>query len=196
MGKESKILKIIAYLVIWMLMLMLCTYGDAKLKSQHKDTEPPVIQLAEKEVTVTVGNYLNTADNIVSVQDDHDGALMMTGKLSEKTASYIIDDKELDLNTAGDYIITVKAQDKAGNQSKESYTVHVIDETDMYSNAEELIEKIKTEYTDKIQQQAKIINALRKVGNDAELSKVTIEAEDVNGKKYKTTIDLKKSSKD
>ena len=196
MERDSKILKIIAYLVIWMLMLMLCTYGDAKLKSQHNDTEPPVIQLAEKEVNVTVGNYLNTADNIVSVQDDHDGSLMMTGKLSEKTASYIIDDGDFDTNKAGDYIITVKAQDKAGNQSKASYTVHVIDETDMYSNAEELIEKIKTEYTDKIQQQAKIINALRKVGNDAEISKVTIEAEDVNGKKYKTTIDLKKSSKD
>lgn len=196
MDRESKILKIIVYLIIFMLSLMLSTYSDIKLKSQHNDTEPPVIQLAEKEVTVTVGDYLNTADNVAAVKDNMDGSLMMTGKLSEKTASYIIDDGNLDTNKAGDYIITVKAQDKAGNQSEESYTVHVIDETDMYSNAEELIEKIKSEYTDKIQQQAKIINALRKVGNDAEISKVTIEAEDVNGKKYKTTIDLKKSSKD
>lgn len=141
MDKESKILKIIAYLVIWMLMLMLCTYGATKLNSQHNDTEPPVIQLAEKEVTVTVGDYLNTADNVAAVKDNIDGSLMMTGKLSKKTASYIIDDGDLDTNKAGDYIITVKAQDKAGNQSKESYTVHVIDESDMYSNAEELIEK-------------------------------------------------------
>ena len=196
MDRESKILKIIVYLIIFMLSLMLSTYSDIKLKSQHNDTEPPVIQLAEKEVTVTVGDYLNTADNIAAVKDNIDGSLMMTGKLSEKTASYIIDDGDLDTNKAGDYIITVKAQDKAGNQATESYTVHVIDESDMYSNAEALIEKIKSEYIDKIQQQAKIINALRKVGNDAEISKVTIEAEDVNGKKYKTTIDLKKSAKD
>lgn len=49
MDRESKILKIIAYLVIWMFMLMLGTYIEAKLNSQHNDTEPPVIQLAEKE---------------------------------------------------------------------------------------------------------------------------------------------------
>ena len=77
-----------------------------------EDTEPPDIEGVE-ELTVAVGDSISYKKN-VTVSDNYDERVKLE-----------IDNGEVDLNTVGDYPVTYRAKDAAGNEAEESTVVHV-----------------------------------------------------------------------
>lgn len=89
--------------------------------SEDSDKTAPVITLAADSVSVEIGTDYKISDNIKSVKDDADGEIKNVEKLSKDTSGYIIDDSKVDLKKAGDYQVTVEAQDKSGNVAKKTF---------------------------------------------------------------------------
>lgn len=78
-----------------------------------KDTQSPVIAFNEEKVTVEYGATFDVKLNVKEVTDPVDGNLEYTVQ------------GDVDTSKAGDYVVTVKAEDKNGNQSEATYTVTV-----------------------------------------------------------------------
>lgn len=93
--------------------------------SEDSDTTAPVITLSADSVSVEIGTDYKISDNIKSVKDDADGEIKNVEKLSKDTSGYIIDDSKVDLKKAGDYKVTVEAQDKSGNVAKKTFKLTV-----------------------------------------------------------------------
>lgn len=93
--------------------------------SEDSDKTAPVITLAADSVSVELGTDYKISDNIKSVKDAADGEIKNVEKLSNNTSGYIIDDSKVDLKKAGDYKVTVEAQDKSGNVAKKTFKLTV-----------------------------------------------------------------------
>ena len=93
--------------------------------SKDSDKTAPVITLAADSVSVEIGTDYKISDNIKSIKDDADGEIKNVEKLSKDTSGYIIDDSKVDLKKAGDYKVTVEAQDKSGNVAKKTFKLAV-----------------------------------------------------------------------
>lgn len=93
--------------------------------SENSDKTAPVITLAADSVSVELGTDYKISDNIKSVKDAVDGEIKNVEKLSNNTSGYIIDDSKVDLKKAGDYKVTVEAQDKSGNVAKKTFKLTV-----------------------------------------------------------------------
>ena len=98
--------------------------------SEDSDKTAPVITLAADNVSVEIGTDYKISDNIKSVKDDADGEIKNVEKLSKDTSGYIIDDSKVDLKKAGDYKVTVEAQDKSGNVAKKTFKLTVKEKSD------------------------------------------------------------------
>lgn len=98
--------------------------------SEDSDKTAPVITLAADSVSVELGANYKISDNIKSVKDNVDGEIKNVEKLSKNTSGYIIDDSKVDLEKAGDYQVTVKAQDKSGNVAKKTFKLTVKEKSD------------------------------------------------------------------
>ena len=98
--------------------------------SKDSDKTAPVITLAADSVSVEIGTDYKISDNIKSVKDDADGEIKNVEKLSKDTSGYIIDDSKVDLKKAGDYQVTVEAQDKSGNVAKKTFKLTVKEKSD------------------------------------------------------------------
>lgn len=94
------------------------------------DNSAPVIEIKEKELTITQGEDYDLLTNISSVNDDVDGDL--TYQVKE------IVDENIDINyytvysdfnnsTAGTYEVEVKAVDKSNNISVEKFVINVLE---------------------------------------------------------------------
>ncbi len=79
-----------------------------------KDSKPPIIELEDDEVKIYVGNSYDFKDNIIRVYDEVDGDIQ----------DYEIS-SDADLDKAGSYTVEIKAVDKNGLSSSESYTLNV-----------------------------------------------------------------------
>ena len=98
--------------------------------SEDSDKTAPVITLAADSVSVELGTDYKISENIKSVKDDVDGEIKNVEKLSKNTSGYIIDDSKVDLKNAGDYQVTVEAQDKSGNVAKKTFKLTVKEKSD------------------------------------------------------------------
>ena len=87
---------------------------EQKVKVEVKDTKAPEITLKEETISIEVGAEFDPKSNVESVIDPVDGAI------EEYEVTH-----NLDNNTVGEYIVTIKAIDKNGNESTKSYTVVV-----------------------------------------------------------------------
>lgn len=103
------------------------------------DTEPPVISGA-KEITVVEGGNVSYKRDI-TVTDNHDESVVL-----------VVDNSEVDLNTAGEYTVTYSATDAAGNTAVVTAPVHVeaptletATEETINREADKILEKILTE---------------------------------------------------
>ena len=90
-----------------------------------KDTNVPVIDLKEKEVSIYAGDAYDLNSNIQAVTDVVDGAIPYSESDLENSSFYTINYSEFDYNKVGDYTIYIKAYDSNGNISEESFLVHV-----------------------------------------------------------------------
>ncbi len=90
-----------------------------------KDTNVPIIELKEKEVSIYQGDAYDLNNNIDSVTDVIDGAIAYSEEDIPDSAYYRITYSEFDYNKVGDYTIYIKAYDTNGNISEESFLVHV-----------------------------------------------------------------------
>ena len=79
-----------------------------------KDTNEPIIELAENEVKVYTNSDYDPKDNVTQVYDVIDGNI--------EDYEIITD---LDLSKAGEYEVKVKATDKNGLSSEKTFTVNV-----------------------------------------------------------------------
>ncbi|MDE6475684.1 MAG: DUF4625 domain-containing protein [Erysipelotrichaceae bacterium] len=92
---------------------------EERLNVEVKDTKTPEITLKEASVTIEIGTEFDPKSNIESVADPVDGVI----EEYEVTHS-------IDVNVAGEYIVTIKATDKNGNVTEKTYTV-VVKEKEM-----------------------------------------------------------------
>lgn len=77
------------------------------------DKTPPKITVKQKTIEITEGDKLDISKNY-SVSDNSDDAVTVE-----------TEDSKLDTKKAGTYKITITATDKAGNETKDSFTVVV-----------------------------------------------------------------------
>ena len=87
-----------------------------------KDTKKPVITFKKSSIELTTGDSFDPASNVSSVKDPVDGSLSKASALSEGT--YVIS-SNVNTNAAGNYTVTVRAEDINGNVSESSYSVKV-----------------------------------------------------------------------
>ncbi len=88
-----------------------------------QDTQAPKITLASERVTLSFNEEYDVSSLVESVSDPVDGAI---ARKSEETAqSYYEIEGSIDTTTPGEYVITVKAVDKNGNESSASATIIV-----------------------------------------------------------------------
>ncbi|MBQ1305127.1 MAG: hypothetical protein IIY44_01860 [Erysipelotrichales bacterium] len=87
-----------------------------------QDTASPVIELKEDLVRIGAWDEFDPAANVLTVEDPADGK-MDYAENAEKGKYTVVTD--LDTHTAGDYLVTVLAQDKNGNTCEASYGVQV-----------------------------------------------------------------------
>ena len=87
---------------------------EQRVNVEVKDTKAPEITFKEESVVIEVGAEFDPKSNVESVVDPVDGAIENYEVIHN-----------LDNNTAGEYIVTIKAVDKNGNETEKSYTVTV-----------------------------------------------------------------------
>lgn len=86
------------------------------------DTTAPVITLRESSVTICQGDAFDPMENIESVTDNRDGALICRQECVEGAYAVISD---VQTSRTGDYTVHVEAEDSSGNAAYAEYTVHV-----------------------------------------------------------------------
>ncbi len=86
------------------------------------DSNKPVITLNAMSVTLSEGDTFSAGSLIGSVKDDIDGDLPYTESLVPGTYTVVSD---VDSSTPGEYQVSIKAIDKAGNQSEATASVTV-----------------------------------------------------------------------
>jgi lipoprotein-anchoring transpeptidase ErfK/SrfK len=87
-----------------------------------KDTQAPVIAFKEDSLTVTKGDDFDPLSNIASVKDPVDGDLPKADALAKN--AYTVS-SDVDMNTEGEYTVSIKAMDKNGLETDSSYNVTV-----------------------------------------------------------------------
>ena len=102
-----------------------------------RDTQPPVIELAEDSVEVTMGDSFDPSSNVTSVADPVDGELAevqeeQQARKGEPGLSRLYDEgwylvSSADTSEAGEQEITVWASDQHGNEATASYQLTVVD---------------------------------------------------------------------
>lgn len=91
------------------------TYSkEVKKVIEVKDTKAPEIELEKESVEIEEGEEYDPKSNVVSVTD------LVDGNIEEYTI-----EGEYDVNTAGEYTITVIAKDKNDNETKKEFTLAV-----------------------------------------------------------------------
>lgn len=85
------------------------------------DTNAPVIDISQDNISITQGDELNLLDNI-SVYDKIDGFINYS---EEKVNGTYTINTNLDRNTVGAYDVAVLAVDKNGNEASSTFTVTV-----------------------------------------------------------------------
>lgn len=94
-----------------------------KVKIEVKDSNSPDVALKSDAVTITQGQEFDLNANVESVKDVVDGDIPYTD-IENENAGYTISGN-LDVNTPGEYDVTVKAKDLNGNVSESGYKVNV-----------------------------------------------------------------------
>lgn len=88
--------------------------NEAVKRYRVEDTAPPVIELADSEITITEGDAYDPMSNVVSVTDPVDG---------EITSIEISSD--FDREEPGTYTVTVASSDIHGNRAEKTFTIKV-----------------------------------------------------------------------
>lgn len=94
-----------------------------------KDTKKPVITFKNDIINVRAGDNYNFNNNILSVIDKVDGPLLLSNKLEKGT--YIIS-SSINTNRIGSFKVIVRAMDKNENIEEKSYTVNVINKSNVF----------------------------------------------------------------
>ncbi len=89
------------------------------------DTKAPVIKIKKDKITVFLGQKINLLDNILYVKDNVDGEIAFSDNTTMENNNYYSFFYNDDINTVGEHKITVKAIDKNGNLSVESFILEV-----------------------------------------------------------------------
>ena len=95
---------------------------EKQITIEVKDTQKPVIKLAEDTIVISQGEDFDFASLVKEVSDPVDGELKL-GKENEK-GTYWIDTSQVDEGTAGEYKVSVHAMDRNG-LTAESVSVKV-----------------------------------------------------------------------
>ena len=90
--------------------------------SAAADTTAPEVAFAAERVNLIVGDSFNPGDLIISVTDEHDGALTYAD--TSAPGSFTVT-SNVDTSAAGEYTVTVSAVDRAGNRTERMVTVTV-----------------------------------------------------------------------
>lgn len=103
------------------------SYGEAVSKDYEYtvtvyDDTPPEITFQDERIEIRKGSELSLSNNIVSVTDEKDGVLSLSDTLSPGT--YVIE-SDADPEEAGEYTVTIEAQDSDGNTAENSFLVIV-----------------------------------------------------------------------
>ena len=94
------------------------------VKIKVKDTNAPVINFKENEVSITEGDSYDVRNNLENISDVVDGNIPFSEGEVPGTAYYLTS-SNLDSSKAGDYSATIKAVDSNGNVTEQTYTIHV-----------------------------------------------------------------------
>lgn len=89
---------------------------------QVKDTKPPVIEVSDQEVSLSVDDDFDPQAYIVSVKDPVDGDLPHSEE--KKRGSYWLSN-DVDMSTAGEYTLNIQAMDQAENEAQATVKIHV-----------------------------------------------------------------------
>ena len=103
-----------------------------------RDTKKPKIKIANESVAIELGETYDALGNIKNVADPVDGDLEMLDSQPESAgtnpgaeefykAGWYIVEGEVNNQEAGKYPITVRAQDRHGNEASQTFTVAVTD---------------------------------------------------------------------
>lgn len=87
-----------------------------------KDTTKPYILIRRDDVYTTIGTAYDPSSNIITIEDDVDGALPYSEK--EGNGVYTIT-HQIDINKEGTYDVKITAKDKAGNVEYDDFNVIV-----------------------------------------------------------------------
>ncbi len=90
--------------------------------SAAADTTAPEVAFAAERVNLIVGDSFNPGDLIISVTDEHDGALTYAD--TSAPGSFTVT-SNVDTSVAGEYTVTVSAVDRAGNRTERMVPVTV-----------------------------------------------------------------------
>lgn len=90
--------------------------------SAAADTTAPEVAFAAERVNLIVGDSFNPGDLIISVTDEHDGALTYADTAAP--GSFTVT-SNVDTSVAGEYTVTVSAVDRAGNRTERVVPVTV-----------------------------------------------------------------------
>ena len=101
------------------------------------DKTKPTINIKKSNITINNGVNYDLEKNINSVIDDEE-KLNYKENVSDDSKEYFTIDSDFDKNKAGSYKVLVKAVDRAGNKTFETYTINVkekvVNEVNNYTN--------------------------------------------------------------
>ena len=127
-NNKEKLFKILAAVIGMAVLVTIISFSACNSDTKQESSTDPVTSVSEdsdKTAPVILGTDYKISDNIKSVKDAADGEIKNVEKLSNNTSGYIIDDSKVDLKKAGDYKVTVEAQDKSGNVAKQTFKLTV-----------------------------------------------------------------------
>jgi len=103
-----------------------------------KDTKKPEINLKKEKVIIEYGETYQLQSNIKSVKDVVDGSLKYIDNkdMEKQEGGYYTITGKVNHKKSGDYDIKVIAVDKNGNQSEQSFVVHVNEKKQTVSQGE------------------------------------------------------------
>ncbi|MEG2384466.1 MAG: M15 family metallopeptidase [Erysipelotrichaceae bacterium] len=95
---------------------------NIKFNVEVKDTMKPIIKLKEETMSLYLNCEFDPKTNIESISDPVDGELVLSEK--EKKNAYTIK-SEVDVNTEGNYKVSINAIDQHRNSEHKEYTVEI-----------------------------------------------------------------------
>ena len=104
-------------------LLSACGGGGSSSPAPTADTTAPVITVADEIITVDQGGIFNALS--ATATDETDGDI---------SASIVVDDSQVDTNTAGTYKVTYNVSDNAGNAATEVSVTVTVNAVDNSSN--------------------------------------------------------------